>query len=407
MPVFSYKALDGTQRLVKGTVTADTPHLARQSLRGQGLAIAQLQPARPEKRPAASTITSALGLRRRIDPDQVAELWRNLAVLLQAGVPLTQALEICRRQQRGPIEATLRQIHESVRSGQAFAKVLADHPSIADELTRSVIQVGQDSGALPLALLQLAEYQERSRSTANKLATALIYPAVLVVVGAGVVLFLMTYVVPQLVDVLASAGRDLPWPTRVLKAGSDALMRHWLVLLIAIASLLLIVGGWQRTRHGRRWRERLGLSLPIWGDLLRKAWVARIASMLATLLRVDVRFTEALRSVQRNLPHSLYAAELERLQRALEAGTEIAAPLRQSRLIPPLVVHLLAVGQESGELPSMLEQIRVHYDKEVQLALSRFMAIVEPALILVLAAIIGFVVFATLLPILESTRIVQ
>ena len=149
------------------------------------------------------------------------------------------------------------------------------------------------------------------------------------------------------------------------------------------------------------------LGVPIFGDLLRKAWIARITMMLATLLRADVRFVEALRTLRASLPHGLYADELQRLEVAVEAGAAIAEPLRDSRLVPPLVVHLLAVGQESGELPQMLEQLRESYEKEVQLALARFLAVLEPAMILVLAAAIGFVVFATLLPILETTRMVQ
>lgn len=406
MPVFAYRAFDPRQQAQSGTVAADTVALARQTLRARGLAIAEIAPVKSAstRRRRFSAVRS-LGSRR--NEERVAELWRNLSVLLEAGVPLAEALEVCRRQQRGTIEGVLRQLHEAVRRGQSFADALGQHPNWFDSLTLAIINVGQRSGSLAQALAELAGYQTRRRRIANRLGTALIYPAILCLVGAAVVVFLMTHVVPQLVDVLAAAGRELPAPTRMLKGLSDALLTHGfvaLVLLVAIATALLL---FRRTARGRRWFERLGLGVPVLGDLLRKVWIARIGMMLATMLRSDVRFTEALRTARQGLPHQLYADELARLETAIEAGAGIAEPLRDSQLMPPLVVHLLAVGQESGELPSMLEQVRQSYEREVQLALTRFLAVLEPVLILILAMVIGFVVFATLLPILETTRMVR
>jgi type II secretory pathway component PulF len=401
MGVFTYRALDPRQRTQSGTVAADTPASARQALRARGLAIASVEPVRPQTARRWRLPWS------KGNQEQVAELWRNLAVLLQAGVPLADALSVCLRQQRGPIQTALRQLHESVTSGQPFAEALALHPHWFDALTRAIVQVGERSGFLAGALAELADYQARRRAVANRLGTALIYPVILCLVGTAVVIFLMSHVVPQLVEVLAAAGRELPAPTRLLKALSDALMRYGPVLLLAFCALALSTAACRRTRRGKRLLERCLMSLPVLGDLLRKAWVARISLMLSTMLRADVRFTEALRTVRHGLPHRLYADELERLESAIEAGADIGQPLRDSRLIPPLVVHLLAIGQESGELPRMLEQLRASYEKEVNLALSRFLAVLEPALILVLAVVIGFVVFATLLPILETTRMVQ
>lgn len=398
MALFAYRALDARQSLVAGTIAADSPLQARQTLRAQGLTIAQLETARSRK---------SQPLRRGPGLHEVAELWRNLAVLLRAGVPLAVALETCRAQQPGPLRTVLQEIHESISAGRTLAEALESHPRLADEITRTMIAIGQHSGNLPDALLELAEYQTRRRGLANQFATALIYPVILCAVGTGVVIFLMSYVVPQLVDVLTAAGRELPWPTRVLLTFSQFVTGYaWILASFAIVLAAGTVATW-RLPPVRRMRERLSLAIPVWSELVRKIWVARIAGMLATLLRVDARFTEALRIVRGNLSHGLYEAELQRLETGLEAGAALSAPLRESRLIPPLVVHLLAVGQESGELPAMLEQLRSHYEKEVGLALGRFVAVLEPALILVLATVIGFVVFATLLPIIETTRIAQ
>lgn len=406
MAVFAYKAIDVRQQLVAGTVAAETAALARQQLRDRGLAITELDSIQTN---AVNWLRRALRQlkRGRLDADRVAELWRNLAMLLNAGVPLAVALETCRKQAHGTLELLLRQVQDAVRSGTAFPEALALHSELCDPVTVAMIRVGDQSGAMPTSLMELADHLGRKRATANRLATALIYPVILCLVGIGVVVFLMSYVVPQLIDVLDSAGRTLPWPTQALKTVSDFVVHNGIYAGVVGAILVALMAVIRRSRAGRMRIEWLELGIPLWGELVRKSQVARIATLLSTMLRVDVRFTEALRVVRQSLPHALYAAELASLEKQLEAGANIATPLRESRLIPPLVAHLLAVGQESGELPQMLVQIRDHYEREVQQSQARFLATLEPALILALAAVIGFVVFATLLPILETTKAVQ
>lgn len=399
MPVFAYQALDARQSPHSGTIAADTAALARHLLRGQGLAVARIEPVKRQQ--------PRLWRRMRRDDEQIAELWRNLAVLLEAGVPLAEALDVCLRQQRGSVQAVLRQLADSIRQGRSLAEALADHPGQFDAITLTIVRVGEQSGALSAALNELAEHQTRRRAIVNRLGTALIYPAILVLVGTAVVIFLMSHVVPQLLEVLAAAGRDLPAPTRLLKSLSDGLIAYWPLLVGAVVAVFVGLAAMKRHPRGRRLLERAVLSVPVLGDLIRKSWVARISMMLAVLLHSDVRFDEALRTVRSNLSHGLYADALTRLEQAIEAGSAIADPLRDDRLMPPLFVHLLGVGQESGELPRMLAQLRDSYEKSVNLALTRFLAVLEPALIILLAIVIGFVVFATLLPILETTKVVQ
>lgn len=404
MPVFAYRAVDVAEKRVAGEITADSGALARQQLRSQGLTIARLEPA---QRGAAQHQKPGWALRygaRRHEAD-VAELWRNLATLLDAGIPLTEALQVCLRQQRGRMRSVLRQLHDEVRSGVALSDALARRPAWFDEMTVTITTIGQESGNLAAALRELADYLTRRRAATGRLTTALIYPAILLIVGAGVATFLMSYVIPQLLDVLAAADRPLPRPTLLLKAASDMLGRHGLWLSLFTAAVLAAVFAWSRTPRGARRIERILLAIPRLGDLLRKSWVARLSLMLATLLKAEVRFVAALRTTRDGLPSRLLRDELERLEAAVEAGSGIADPLRHSRILPPMVVSLLAVGQESGELPRMLEQLRISYEREVEVALARFMAILEPALIVTLGLGIGFVAFATLLPILEATRI--
>ncbi len=404
MPVFAYRAVDAAEKLVTGEITADSGALARQQLRSQGFTIARLESAtRGANQPKSAHWAMRYSARRR--EAEVAELWRNLATLLDAGIPLTEALQVCLRQQRGRAQSVLRQLHDEVRSGVALSAALARRPAWFDEMTVTVVQIGQESGGLAAALRELADYLTRRRAVTGRLTTALIYPMILLFVGGGVAAFLMSYVIPQLLDVLAAADRPLPRPTLLLKAASDGLGRYGLWLALLLAASLAAALAWSRTPRGARRIERTLLAIPRLGDLLRKSWVARLSLMLATLLKAEVRFVAALRTTRAGLPSRLLRDELERLEAAVEAGAGIADPLRDSRILPPLVVSLLAVGQESGELPRMLEQLRISYEREVEVALARFMAILEPALIVMLGFGIGFVAFATLLPILEATRI--
>jgi type II secretory pathway component PulF len=405
MAVFAFQAIDQREQAACGTIAADTPALARQALRARGLAIASLKPLRPAAPGLRARLTRLGGTARRAEA--VTELWQNLAVLLAAGVPLADGLGVCLKQQRGALQGILRQVAESVQNGLALDQALALHPLWFEPLSLTLVRVGEQSGQLAEALAELADFQTRRQALRSRLGSALIYPAILCLVGTGVVIFLMSHVVPQLLEVLTAAGRGLPAPTRLLKSLTDGLVAHG-PLLAAWAALLVVgVGALRRSAWGRRWSERAILAIPLVGELVRKSWVARIAMMLATLLRTDVRFIEALRTVRAELPHRLYADELQRLETAIEAGASISQPLEASRLMPPLVVHLLAVGQESGELPKMLDQLRQAYERQVQTALTRCLAVLEPLLILVLAGVIGFVVFATLLPILETTKVLE
>ena len=330
-----------------------------------------------------------------------------MALLLRTGIPLATALGVLAKQHRGWMQAVLRELHEAVQSGRALGDALVQRPDLFDTVTINVIRVGQASGSLDLALESLAEFSSRRENLRQRLTNVLIYPCILCIVGLGVVIFMMTYVVPQLVEVLEAAGRTLPLATRWLKAASDLLIAGWPVMVVIL--LLFIGGGVLSFRHPRRRRqiERVILRIPVAGDLLRKSWIAHVTLLLALLLRANVRFIEALRIIRQGLRQRVLADELQRLEAAVEAGSDIAPPLEDSLVFPPLAVHVLAIGQNTGELPRMLDQLREGYDSEVTVATTRFLAILEPALVLIMASVIGFVLYASLLPILEATRAIQ
>ncbi len=402
MPVYEYKALDTAGSASRGTITADTPAAGRERLRESGLQLVEFDATRFHRKGQWTLRTQRPGRR-----EKVAEFSRQLAMLLAAGVPLVGALDVLIQQERGSFDSVLRAVREKVASGQSLSDALAEHPRWFEEIFSSAVQVGQMSGHLETSLRELASFMRERETIRTRLFTALAYPIILSLVGTAVVIFLMSYVVPQLLTVLEAAGRSLPAATVFLKGLSDFVTAHWLAL--SLGSLVSIVTAtasykWRPVR--RKWHEAQ-LAIPLLGPLIRKAVISRFAQAMSLLLGSGVPFVESLRLVTRNTQHLILARELEQMETAIQNGSDIAPTLADSRVFPPSVVHVVAVGQESGELTKMLVQLRDAYGTEVSLAIGKFTATLEPVLIVVMSAVVGFIVFATMMPILEVTRTLQ
>ncbi len=235
--------------------------------------------------------------------------------------------------------------------------------------------------------------------------TALLYPAVVTTVGLAVMVFLMTYVVPNLLDTLVEAQRELPAITRIVKGASDLLLGGWWALLIGLAALVLALRTVVRSERGHEVLDRLLLKVPVLGELARKENTSRMAVVLAALLESGLQFVEAVRITRSTLRNRVFRRALERYEEAVQAGRDVAGPLAATAVFPPMVVRMLAVGQESGRLEEMLEELARTYDQEVSVAARRLTALLEPVLIVILAVLVGCIAFATILPILEASNV--
>jgi len=400
VPVYSYRAVDVDARALAGTVIADTPRQARDDLRGRGLTVAAVEAL--ETRQALSFWARRRGRRGRAE---VTAFVRELATLLRAGIPLLQALDVLLKQHRGRFKAVIQTLRDRIASGTALADALGEQPAWFDALAVSIVRVGESTGTLEGALGQLARFQEKAQRLRSRAATALVYPAVVALVGVAVTVFLMTYVVPQLLSALVEAGRPLPAPTRLVKGASDLLLGWWWAILAAAAVVVFAAKAVLRTERGRGTMDRLLLALPLVGDLVRKENTSRMAVVMATLLRSGLVFDEAVRITRQTLRSTVFRRALAEYERAVVAGRDVAGPLEASGVFAPMVVQMLAVGQESGELEGMLEELARGYDEEVQTAAQRLTALLEPVLIIVLAVLVGFIAFATVLPILEVSHV--
>jgi len=399
MAVFEYSAVDLDAKTLAGTVIADSGRQARDMLRDRGLTVTELRSTTQK-----TSRTTGL-LRSRRNRAEVAGFVRRLSTLLRAGVPLLGALNTLAEQQHGRFKALIQGLADRVSAGVSLGDAMLEQPDCFDELCVSITHVGESTGSLDVALERLASFREKSQELRSQITTALIYPAVVCIVGLAVSVFLMTYVVPNLLKTLTQAGRELPMITRGVKAASDFLVGWWWALLTGLALLGLSLRALARSTHGRLMMDRTVLALPVLGDLVRKENTSRIAVVMAALLRSGVQFVDAVEITRRTIRNSVFRVAMADYAKAVSAGGDVAGPLKSSGVFSPMVVQMLAVGQQSGEIESLLEQLGSAYEHEVDVSAKRLTALLEPLLIILLAMVLGFIILATILPILEASNV--
>ncbi len=403
MAVFTYRATNTRRSPVSGTICADTPRQARDLLRGRGLVVRDM---------TAQKATDSQGsfflrvLRSRSgESARIAGLVRELSTLLAVGIPLSEALDTLVRQQKGHLKTSMLLVRDRVTAGAGLAEAMAEQPQVFDTLAVRMVEVGEASGSLDHVLDQLADYKERSLQLKDRVMTALLYPGIIFSISLIVSLFLMTFVVPMLLDNLLSEAKTLPWPTRVLKGASDLLLDYgWLLgttLVLAGAGLVALL----RTTKGRRLWHRLILKIPLIGPMALKQSLARMALVMATLMRSGVVYLTALDIAARAMRNVVLREALEESAKRIVAGEEIGQALERSGVFPPLVIHLFSVGQQAGRLEEMLERLAHDYDQQVTSLSTRLTSALEPILILTLSIFVGFILFATFLPILEASNV--
>lgn len=404
MPVFHYRAIDTQRRPQAGEVAGESPRDARENLRERGLVVLEVRPL-AEKPPVGQATGIRSLYRRRIASSQLASAIRDLSTLLSVGIPLTESLEVLIQQYTGTLGTSLLQLRDRVLAGASLLSAMQEQPDVYDTLSLNMVEMGERAGNLDQVLSQLADFKERSLHLRDRVLTAMMYPMVVLLAAVCVTTFLMTVVVPTLLDNLLEANRPIPWPTRVLRWGSDLLTQHgwWLVIVGVVLGTLTVA--WGRTASGRLWRDRIILRIPVLGEMVRRQSISRMAMVIAVMMRSGVEFLRAIDVAGRSAGNRVLETALLESARGIETGQEMGPSLKQSGVFPPVVVQIFTVGQQTGRLEEMLERLAVDYDRQVASASERFAAVLEPVLILVLSVIVGFIMFATMLPILEAGNV--
>lgn len=398
MPVYRYETL-GPGGRSKGYVTADTPSQGRSLLRGRGLRISRFEISHGAKKKGLSWTLP--GMKKASLQEGVDEFTRYLALLLRTGVDLAEALNILLRQVPKTIEPVLRRVSECVNAGADLGQALAEEGSVFDPTYIGIVRVGQASGMIDQCLERLVQLRRRRRLLRQQLYSALAYPITVGVVGVGVVLFLMTFVIPKIADVLQQTGRALPFPTRILVFMSRFIIEYgWLVFLLILAGILFIHIS-DRKKTVQMWLRQQALKVPVLGALLMKAGIAQTTAMLETMLQSGMPLDESLLIVRNTTNNVLLKKEFDHMAEALRSGRTMSDSSSRKGVFPPAVVHMLAVGEETGQLEDVLSELSQFYDSEVEIASRRAVSILEPILIVIMSCIVGFIVLATVLPILR------
>lgn len=426
MPIYEWKGYDAKGKKASGVVDADSPRDARVKCKRQGALVTDVVELRrggaraPRKQGAPPANPTLAKLRERLSAargrdggeartkkrvEEVSTFVRQLATLTRAGIPITESLRaIIEQTSHKRLNVIYRDIRERISQGAPAADALAAHPGYFDELAVAMIRAGEASGHLDEVLLRLADYMQRQTRARNKVIAALTYPAIMLTVGLIVVSILITFVVPKITTMLQSQGQALPLPTRILVGVSDFFREFWWIPVIAFVLGLAAFNLYYSTDKGRLKVDGRVLKMPLFGDLLRKQAISRFAQTFATLLRSGVSVVRCLEINRSTLGNRLMEKTVDQVRERIVEGQDIATPIKASGVFPPLVGYMIAVGEQSGELDNMMLQVADAYEEEVDLAVQRFTSLIEPALIVTLAGMVGFIILAILLPVLQLTQ---
>ncbi|MEM7475752.1 MAG: type II secretion system F family protein [Planctomycetota bacterium] len=402
MAVFYYKGMNQTQKSVRGTILADSARHARDQLREKGIVVQAVQ---EQKQASLQFLTSLMQFSARKARYQWGLVAHELSMLLTAGIPLIEALDDLAAQHRSYMRNAILKLRDRVESGISLAAAMAEQPEVFDAASIRLVEVGENAGKLETVLAEVAEYKLQLSEFKDRVTTALMYPIFLAVFALAAMIFLMTWVMPPLLESLQETLDKLPLPTQIAKSVSDILVSYgWWILGSAVIGAIGFAA-WARSESGAKILDRLLLRLPFLGPLLVKQSVARIATIVGLLTRGGVMLTTAVHLAAKSTRNSVIRQALLDAEQDMTAGGDISDSLRKSHCFPPLAVRFFAVGQESGKLDEMLQKLARDYNKQVATSAARITAFVEPVMILVLAVAVGFLLLATILPILEAGNV--
>ncbi|MGO8673797.1 MAG: type II secretion system F family protein [Capsulimonadaceae bacterium] len=401
---FAYTALDSAGARRTGAVEAETRDAAVARLASEGRFVLEIN---ESTRKAAQTEAGSVN-RRQPSRQDLALFTRRMADLSSAGLPLDRVLQVVAEQSEN---AVLRQVSEDalveVRSGTPVSQALAKHSRYFNQVFTQTLRAGEASGQFGEVATRLADYQEMEVTRRGQVSSALVYPSVLACTAVGVVVFLITFVIPRMADTFADMGNSLPLSTKMLLAGSDFVTRNWPAIVMTIVSVGVGLRLWFATDGGQEARDRMLISMPVVGTVLMKATVSRFARVLGTLVYGGVPILDALDIAGLSASNRVFLKSARAVEEEVRAGRPIADAMRDAGAFPPVLTHMVAVGEETGDLPKMLGRVADSLDFEVDTGMRRLVALVEPIIVLTMGTFVGFVVLSVMLPIYQSQDLVK
>ena len=406
MPVYAYKGVTTAGKKTRGHLDAESPRTARARLRRDGIFLTELAEggevaARSE---AKSRFAIALPSFSRVSALDLALATRQLATLVGAGIPLVSALRALTDQvENNRLKNVLGQVRDRVNEGSALGDAMAGAGGVFPDLYVGMVRAGEAGGALETVLERLADYLESQVRLRNKVSSIVIYPAMMFLFACVVVGILVTVVLPQITELLASLNQPLPFYPRWIIAGSHFTRDFWWLIAGIVVAFIAAFRAAVRTERGRAAWDRFKLRVPVLGRLVRMLAISRFARTLSTLLSGGLPITRALQTASEVTANTVLAAAIDAARTSITEGASVAAPLRAIGEFPPMVTHMIEVGEQSGELESMLAKVSDTYEEQVETTVTRLTALLEPMLILVMVGIVLVIILATLVPLLQIT----
>lgn len=406
MPAFEYSALDDSGRQKKGVIEGDSPKAARQSLRAQGLTPLDVHTVSQKSRTTNKRPFLSFG--KRMSAGELALFTRQLATLLQAGTPLEEALRTSAKQsEKSHVTRTILGVRAKVTEGHSLENGLSEFPATFPDLYRATVAAGEKSGHLDPVLERLADYTESRQEMQQSVTTALVYPVILLFICIAVVVGLLTYVVPQVVEVFADLGNELPLPTKILLLTSDFLRATWWYWIIALVGGAMAFGYLMKSHAFKYKVHALQLRLPIMGRLIRGLNTSRFARTLSILIASGVPVLEALRIASQVVPNLPMKKAVNNAAVNVREGASIHSSLESSGHFPPMTLHLIASGESSGNLEVMLERAAVQQERELKTIISATLSLFEPLMIVLMGGLVFMIVLAIMLPLFEMNQLVS
>ena len=407
MPTFKYEAMDTSGGEVKDSIDAQSEEEAQQKIRQLGYfvtKIAEVQSGKGKgkgkksgKRKKGQTFTIG-----GVSSKKLCTFTRQFSTLQDAGLPVLRSLRILEGQMKpGPLKNALIDVVDDVESGSTLSEAFAKHPRCFDRLYVNMVKAGEAGGALEIILKRLADFKEKAQTLKRKITGAMVYPVVVILVACSILTFIMLYIIPKFEKIFKDFGMQLPEMTRILMAVSNWFGQYWYVLPLFPLGIYLLIKLIRLSKTGNYALDRMYLWIPIIGSLIEKTIVARTTRTLGTLVASGVPILEALSIVRETCNNAVFERMYQRVYDSIREGDTIAQPLRESRMVDDMVVNMVDVGEETGDLDSMLEKIADVYDEEVNIVVESLISLLEPLMIVFLGLVIGSIVIALFLPLIK------
>ena len=408
MPVYEYTALDRAGKNVAGIIDADSTVAARQKLRASGKYPVEVKETTAKAKSESAAGVSLPSLFNRVNHDDIHALTRQLATLLNAGIPLVGALDALMEQTTSPpLKKIIAQIKESVNEGNSLTVSITRHPKLFSNIYINMVRAGEASGSLDVVLDRLAEFGEHQQALKGRFQAALVYPIFMAIIGTGVLFFLLSFVVPNLTRIFTEMKQVLPLPTTILIWFSDFMRSYWWAILVVIVASIFGIREFIKSPKGRHIWDTLKLHLPVIGQINRKIALSRFGRTLGSLLQSGVPLITSLEIVRNIVNNVLIGAVIDEAMEDIQAGKSLNLALSRSIWFPPVFRQMVSVGEQSGDLEGMLHKVADAYEREVETRITGMTALIEPIMILFMAAIVGFIVISILLPIFEMNQMIN